>query len=787
MDPDHKDELAALVVSFLQQSYKDTPEGFTIRDFERLFPERVGEEKDWYKNYGCKNILHALENIQEHVFVKPNSRGTMVSLNLKSNKIDKDLLALIVGQKSTGKKRRPTYNRPSRAVASFSLNRQYSSSKPKNSWNSQFSTSRRLNQDHRADSYMIKRAPEPVRPSVYSNNNYSSNNSSSIRPAAPYDPRAASRISNSSPITGNLSQPRYPTATPPPKPYSGSQQPQQNNFQSPQPPKPQPPFQSQQQQQQQQPQQQQQQQQPLKTPPKLANGASVQQQPLPLGSEPIFRRKDRDNSSSKASSEISEDPKLTQKKSYLRQRLVFLLTKKHAEIKIVHLKDLYKIEFDETLNQENYGYKSIHELLKDPSISPSIKVNAKAPHMTISIRDRTALDGKENLNSELNGWANNNATINCNELTKSQAKVDAIEPFNLKNMLNTLEPLSELTKPGPMYSKIDDKINDIVKYKTIRIVFTSPNGTLPLEEWEARYEQESRLRLRVREFGFKTSLEFFKSLAKETPLKISLNANDEWIAIIDMVSLMDWVNQELSQGHYKAIMAMDSLYEIVALPNDLYTYKNVDELINICCPVSILSAKRSSSMWIQIREAKKIEEHLSIEASMTCYEDYKNKGLLSAPKWFIHTGFPCAVYDPSQQRWCRGLILKAPNSIDKNYEVEVLLVDYAITRTVPVSDILCLLKNHLRRPVGPIHCRLLNVNDKELTIRTRAKMILQEYTNPPVTLACKFVRKVPQEDQTNQASKYLPRDSAEVCLIDTRREDLILAELITSNDGDSPI
>lgn len=754
------DEVACLVVSFLQGIYKDNPNGINVKEFTVKFPEICGEDSDWYKDYGYPSLKAALQAIEpEHVNLTHNKATNVwfVCLNPRSSKIDKDIMNLILGQRAKPKKRRNVQNRPNRALASFSMNRQWAS---KPSYNQSQYNNRRLNQE-RNDSFIYSKGPEPARPSLYNNNRHSYSNSNSG--ASPYDPRAGRSHSS----VQNLSRPSPPPQGPLRSPTT-----------------PQPPNQTFRQSSQ-----------PVSWSGTLSNKETSrtspprQAQPSQPVVEPIVRRKDKDYTTTKTVEKIPDDEQTIIKKNYIRQRLVFLLTRKHSEIKLLHLKNLYQYEFEEDLNPGEFGFKSIADLMKDPLISSHIKLNVKSPSITISMRNSTPSNGKENVNTEATC-----AESNCNGLTKDQKKMDAIDPFNLQNMTNSLEqfiePLKESTNS---IENMATKCEDVVKYKILRIVFKSPSSLLPLDDWETKYEQETRLRIRARDFGYKTNLEFFKALQEDMPISVYYDDTNHYVATVVTEDLQNWVSGQLNRGYYKAMMSMDSLYEIVAMPDDLYTYNKLgDDLIEPnrqtskeikFHPVSILSAKDYESMWIRIKDAKNIESFLSIEASMTCYEDYKRKGLLKVPLQYVMPGFPCAVFDPAQRRWCRGMVLKSPETVDKNYMIEVLLVDYGITKQVAISEMLCILKNHQSCQVGPIYSRLLGVIDRGQQGKAHSRMVLQEYTNPPVKLACDFRRKI---KLTDSMTKHMPRYIAEICLCDTRRnEDVIIADLINV-DGDSP-
>lgn len=654
MSDEDIEEMAALVIGFLQQTLKDHPDGMSIRDFERLFVERSLEPPDWYKQYKMNSVLDCLKRIPDDVILSNNNRfHTMfVKLNMKSKKVDRALVDLIMNQKSTNKKKRPAYSRPSsRALTSFSLNRQYSKS-----YNTQHYRSR-LNQEPRSD--VTRKSPE-VRSSLYKTRPFT---------AAPNDPRASSSQTATSPspmvppqVKPTIQKPKESPAVSSPSPAVKPVRPQPSNV--------------------------------TLTTSRPSKVAAT----IVTGFEKVPRFSG--NEQVKQSTPKVDDQDMVQKKSYLRQRLVYLL-RKHSEIMLLYLNDYYQKEFEDKIDPAKYNHTSLTELFRDPLISHDIKLNIKPASVTISINKKSTC-GKENKNDEnINVQQSNGIS---DDLNRDQLRYHAIEPFNLTEMSNNLERIS---MPEPQQTQ--KAIDDIIIYKTIRMIYNSEKSTMKLDDWESRFEQESRLRFKVRDFGFRTSYEFFKKISQEAPINTRLDKDNNWIATVSMTALSEYVNQELSKGHYKAIIALNVLYESAALPGETFSFDSFDEVMKSKAdyyPTKILSPKRSNCIWVSIKEPKRIENHLSIEASMTCYEDYREKALLSASRWFIKPGFACAVFDTSQQRWCRGLVYRAPELINKNYEIEVLLVDYGIIKNIPCSKILCLLRSHLKRPVGPIYARL---------------------------------------------------------------------------------
>lgn len=696
-----KNELQALVVSFLQQGLKDYPYGYSLSEFERIFPERMDEENDWYKRYNKRNLMEALESIQEYikVYYSQRSQQTFISLNLRSDKVDKHLVDLITNQRSSNKKRR--HGRPSasaKALSSFSLNRQYGSS----NYNRRPSyNSTRLNhrQDsHAQDSRLTQEVPTPpaktLRPSIYSKT---------------FVPDRA----------------RVSTADPRVKSSAASMKPPQ-------------------------------------VPTYSKHSPSTPSAPSPITSNiPVKRLIPPKPSVETIPKSTEEDPVLVQKKSYLRQRIMSLLTRKFSEIKILHLNGLYQLEFEESIDPVALGHKGLTNLLQDPILSEYIQINHKAPFSTVSARKRTA--EKENVQVE----------------KKPSSKFETSDPFDIRSLKQSLEMAKATEQPLG-----DLAIDETVKFKTLRLIFKSENSTLVINEWEERFYKESNNRLKVgyREYGFRDPLEFFQKLATELPINIMPNRQNQWVATVDFDILSDWLHEKLLAGRYRAITSIEARYELVGYPDDSYFYTDVKSLISETFqPVNILSIRsKDNTIWVALRVPKKIEEHLCVESSMTCYERQKDEDHMVVPKYFVKPGLPCAVYDNTQQRWCRALILKAPDNPERDHEITVLLVDYGVIRLCRISGLKGLLKTHLALPVGPILTRLSGVKDPtDFGVQHKARMVLQEYTSPPVTLACKF--HIPIE--TNNPS-YLPKYCTEVVLFDTRHgNDCNLADAI--NDANA--
>lgn len=696
MDDDSIDELASLVVGFLQQSLKEFPRGFTLRDFERLFPDRSDEPADWYKRYKKSTTLGALELIKEHVMVNYDThRGcNYIQLNPKSSKVDRHLVDLIINQKeSTKKKRGPIRSSQSdRARASFALNRQYSN------YSQAPHHPSRLNQSHfhrTQETRPPPPAPIPTRHTIYEE---------TAARAAPGDPRASRNF-----VPPQVKPPKQPSATHfPPRTLSSER--------------------------------------PTSAPSR--------------SSAPSPTSKPR---------ESQEDSSLVQRKQYVRQKILSMLTRKYSEIKLLHLAHLYESEYDEQLDPSSLGHKNLSSLFNDPVLKEQIDMGFKMPFHFIFAKAH--ITGKENVaqnglsvDEDRSSEIRNSAELFGHSMIKTSTrhKLEAIDPFNVKTMLKSLQPIRDIREPDLKNKKVEDA----VKYKTLRIILRSQEHQMRLDDWERKFEQESRLKIRIRDYGFKTLLEFFKHLALEMPIKIRLDRNDDWYAEVELHRLSSWLHEQMALGHYRVMWVMDSNYELAALPTDTYNFVGLRDLDTTkeYHPVMILSVSEQNLMWIQMRTPQKIEQHLCIEASLTCYEDYKKQGLFKVQDYFIQPGFPCAVFEESQQRWCRALLLRTPDlPIGKSDEVIALLVDYGLVKKYPVSRLLCLMKQHLKLPVGPIFSRLYGIARDDVKKVHHARIILAEYTSPPVTLACKFMSPC----ESNEPS-YLPNEIQEITLLDTR-------------------
>ena len=413
------------------------------------------------------------------------------------------------------------------------------------------------------------------------------------------------------------------------------------------------------------------------------------------------------------------DPELEKRRDQVKQRLIHLLTHKYNELKILYLHSIYQTVYDEPLSSEALGYKSLTEMVR--SFKDSIKINYNSPTVTISAVMKEPV-GKENIASKYgNSQAGNNFSDSThgastssttpasngfdinnkeNTLPLGRARYNAIDPFNVTTMLQSLEPLRKITEP-PMGN---NKLEDIVKYRTMRIIFKDPDTALKLDDWERRYEQEWNCtnRVRIRDYGFKTILEFFKSLSVELPFKIRLK-DDEWVAKCEYETLSTWLTNQVKVGKYRAVTVIDAKYELIAFPGDKYSYIDFESLQQqpyygiIKCAV-----KSAYKMCLQMGAFERPEDTITFETSSSCYDDYKRKGFFAIPEGFIKAGFPCAAYDELEQRWCRVIVVDTPEVLSKKTPVTAFLVDYAITKKFMPQNMLCILKNHLKHPVSQI-------------------------------------------------------------------------------------
>jgi hypothetical protein len=720
-----KEELEALAVAYLTQNLKEFPNGMALDYFERTFPEKMDETHDWYKkNFKQPSVLAALQSIPNAVKLSYHGNSVFVSLNKASDKVDPHLVGLVIGQKASSKKKRPgARSHSQRVLDSFTLNRSRSG-------NSGFNTENRFKSKFSSD----QRTRSSYGNNISRNNHDQSHwNRSTIyhsRPtrAAPHDPRgAASDHRTAYPDPKVASRETRPTS-----PWTTSDPRASHNLVPPQirpmttaalssaTPSKQPPTSS-------------------SIKPSTPSSTSRPHVSTPTTKTPYGTLGDQ------VKAAIHMDPALERKKLKLRNNLVELLTSKFDALKVFYLASIYKEEYKEDLEPSAYGHKTMTDLLKDPFFKDYIKFIPVFPYNLIkAVTGGTATNGKENLASkEGNSYATSGLTNNAepladksNQISASKIEFNAIDPFNVRTMLQSLEPLKDIKSPQP--PKIKYQVEDIVKYRTMRIIFKSPNMMLKLDDWELKYQIEwnSRIRIHIQDYGFKTLLEFFKHLTADIPIKIRL-MNDDWVATSDFESVSKWLNEMLAAGKYRAIMAMDKKYDYIAYPGETYPIFDLKSLPRQeYFPVTIMSVNYPHKMWLQFKTPDKIAAHLSIETSLTSYEDYKKKGTFPVPLQFIKVGFPCVVFDEYQQRWCRAAVAEVPEKLDEEASITVFLVDYGVARHVKKSQLQCILKSHLTQSVGLIYAQLHGVSKE---FEKMAKMTLQEFTNPPVELSCKVL------------------------------------------------
>lgn len=736
MAEEYFNDIKALVASFLTSKLKESPNGVSLEEFVKRFPTDADEPEDWFRRAGKKQPLEALQLVGDPVIVTQNNGRVYISLNQRSELVDRHMADLVSNQKSSAKRRRgPAPARPHylRARDSFDMNRRYSNS----SSNDRHMRARLNYGDHpsRNDNYNNRSRPSPVTPPYYSNNSTHFSWGNDSGRSAPGDPRSRASASNMMP--------------PPMRPSIPN-----------------------------------------------SSGPSPARQSVALPtaqfSRPESSRSSHQNSTAsvqKSHTREPDDPTLDSKKSAVRKRLLVLLTQKYRDVKLLYLNQLFEMEYKERIDPVALGHKTLTTLLQDPYFNEYIKITQVGPLLSVSARNMT--DGKENIATNngnlMSGLIDSSQNTNdknsealadrSNHPTSLREKFRAIRPFNLETMLQSLEPLRDV-KEIPLGN---NEVVDCIKYRTMRIIFKSQNPklTLRLDDWEMKYQQEwnCKSKIQIRDFGHRTLLEFFKYLATQLPIKIRLNNNDEWIAVGDYEKLSSWLKKKMDEGAYRAITAIDAKYEQVAFPNEKYNYSELKDLPNQdYYPVIVMSVKMPFKFWVQIRTQKRVEDHLSIESSLVCYEDYKRKGFFSVPDQFVKPGFPCVAYDVMQQRWCRAIVLKVNDMKDDNTDcITAFLVDYAITKSFSRSQLLCILKSHLKRPVGLLYAQLYNVPEESTT----ARRILQEYTSPPVTLACKIIESLGVVKGDNNPS--LPRCCYSVTLIDTRQgKDCNIADDINS-------
>lgn len=658
MDAESKSYVESIVIGYLTQNLKEFPSGVPLAQFERTFPKLSDEADDWYKQYGHKSTMSVLQAINSDTVKVGLDRynNHVVRLNMQSNKVDRDLVDLVQNQKSAAKKRRgPVRSNSRAAMSSFSLNRQYS-----NNWSSKQSTPFRLNQDRRnySDSYGSndKRSPSTDYQSYRSSQPSNWKSSRPLNSNASQDPRVNSR--SSSFVPPQVKPSSYSSSKPtshssPSVKYTSSRLPTATRTSS-------------------------------DTHAKTAQSSNTKP-PSPTYTsrtqstpEQLTKKKD---SEPLAEKQQTDDPELIAKRSQLRQRLTYLLTTRHQDIKLIHLNCIYKQAFDESLDPKVYGYKSITTLLKDSEI----KQCAELVYTTGMPILRSKTPNNKNKSSD--------DKENSEDQSKpiSALKLNAIEPFNFKTMASNLE-----IAPIRIEPQLGDlAIEEPVKYKTLRLIHKAENSSLAIDDWQAKFEEDYSLRIRISDYGCRTMLEFFYKLARDLPIKVVLRKNN-WLAVFDQNAAKTWLDTQLADGHYRAICAFEARYENMAFPDDVYIYMNPNSNAKTTFSRMHLDSIRSSNFTFPERS----EGLLAIEERMNCYRDYHKQGFFTIYETFVKPGLPCAAFDHIQQRWCRALVTGLPSTVNRNMNVRVLLVDYGIEKEIPFTMISGLLKELVRIPVG---------------------------------------------------------------------------------------
>lgn len=397
MDEEDREELVAMVVGFLQKRIKENPNGMFLADFEHFFPIVMEETKDWYKRYKVKNALEALKAVPEVAKVVIQNGNAHISLNKKSDKVDSSLLSLISEERNTKKSsRRPS----SRAAQSFGLNRTRTNNFKSNSYQYRLNHGQQYRYDNLWQTSKSTSTPSRTQ-TLYNGSPGNSSrmaagdprNRSSFVPPQVKTSSQASSISTSHYRSDNKSQSQAQSQNQ--SSYSSSQNGRNRQTQSNSLPT-----------------------QPLK-PQQISS--------IPIPVKPIVEKA------------VEEEDLATKvKKIYLRQRILSLLKSKFSEIKILFLSSLYQLEYDEKIDPKALGHPNLTTLLLDPQIKPYIQINFKTPFVTISAKHRG------DTNSEP---ASNPAAPAVNGTTKlaKQEKLDAMDPFNIRTMMESLDPIGEIS------------------------------------------------------------------------------------------------------------------------------------------------------------------------------------------------------------------------------------------------------------------------------------------------------------------------------------------------------
>lgn len=691
-------EIRGIVTSFLQTKLNEK-RSFTIAEFDRLFPTVCDEDYDWYKRFGKSNSLECIQLVSDAVNISYYNGIPNISLNLASKTLDNHLVDLITHQKTSNKKR-PT----SRAKSSFSLNRRFDNQRNNyHSFSNQNNYSRN-NSNNRSSqpppaqgnsqenkSGYFREAPHAANRRTTNSNgqsqNYNNNSDWTTQTQAqPIKTNLDPRLSQQQSLDNGIK----PLVT------HNSNQTANNSDQS-----------------------------ATKRPAIQGNSNSIK--PVIQSSKlALSIKKTNLTVASKKDKQENTNPVIEALKDHLRQRLERLLDLRNQEFRLMSLCDFYKQEFEETLDPRKYGHDGIVTLLLDPMISSHVCVDFNdSPYVTIRSRFMKTRRAAEDLNNK-----------------------ESIELFNFKGMKNCLDTYLEPPKDlKPKRKAIP--IEDIVKFKTVRIISQQPDKRLNLEDWVEAFEFETKLHLNISDYGFTKHDEFYQELAKDTPITLSRDTNGDLIGEVFHQNLEFWIRTEIDKGNFKCIISLSKDYDRVAFPGDEFNYyKKQDNSVQYH-KVSILSAKKDSEIWLMPRNPKAFQDLTIIGTTLSSYNDFRKQEMtLRLPRCFRISGCACAVYDEIENKWSRGVIVKRIT----DEEVVVLLVDYGKEKIYPGTALWCLMKTHLNIPVVPF-CASFKSGLNCDKVSPHFKKIMQEYSNSDDILACKIF----EERECNYSPIYLPK------------------------------
>lgn len=761
-------ELQALILAFLQQSLNDFPIGMTLRDFERHFPEKSDESQDWYKRYNCRDTVQALRLVPQVAKLTTGYGNQLkIELNTASKLHDTHLTDMVKGQKAKPRKNKARGARPmpcslNRRPQPGNFRRPIPGPYSRRPMPSAFNNSNTNWPTKEQQSNNNRQSTTQTNSSFNSTTQSSTSEAFRTRttpPESAFDswgkPEVIAKPKAAPEVAKPKSAPEVVGAKPAPGAFSAAK-PQQA----------------------------------------LASAhASAHSHIKPsqfVSENNNIRREEAPIIPKKPAPKDS-----TEHKEWLRQKIVDLFTRLSSEIKLLFLPSIYQTEYEEPLDPTEYGYSRITALFEDPILSKDIVINYKQPYTTISSRLKLRPDGKENrINGSSPTSHNSTKTSNNHESLASLSQdnsidspFEAIDPFNLKIMQQSLQksfvPIKE--------KKINIiPIDEEIKYKTFRMIMTS-KIPLEIDKWQNNFEYQTKLSIRVSYYGFSNSEDFFKELVKDMPIKIERNHQGRLIATMtSQKDVTDWLNSKMAKNEYKSIYVLCDKYELIANPKDHFTFRRISPEMQTSgyIPVILCSAKNPSHIWLKLHTERLVEDQLFIESSMCAYQDYtvyntttKSTMLPGMPRFFVKVGLPCSVYDQHLNKWCRAIIVSIVESAQQNQDVDfmkvnLLLVDYGVERkNVPVKQLHCLLKDHMRVAVIPIQCHLEGVKpvvEEESEVQGewsgRAKVILQEYVNPPSLLACRFISEREAKEKIS-VDAHLPLTSWGVELCDTRGDE----------------